>query len=259
MSVRRGSVFVVALALALAFASRARADDLPIVRDDTNIVVRTPPVAVESPSFERRGIDDWEDRHHATFELGLAVEGGGLGIQRRSGGHLGGALVVGLHLPLHLRHEPTSEKFGSLESEGARWCVPVVMCAGLGLIFAPTGAILANDVGFELRVGGAGEAGVVEGGAVRASLRTTLRYARGAARTNTLLGPLVPEVGVVVPTSAFPVAATFAWTPYPIDLLVAPGVALAIDPMRVGLRVPFDGNRVGVEVGAELGLRWIPR
>jgi hypothetical protein len=192
-----------------------------------------------------------------SFEIGLGANVGLLGTTKQLTKYAEKVALLGVHLPIRLPHEH-SEKGGSLEVESFRWCVPIVMCAGIGMIFAPTGAILANDFGVELRVGGVGEGGAREGGALRASLRPTLRYGSGAVRTGTFLGILVPEVGVVAPTRPSPVAITVAWSVYPVDVLVAPGLALAIDPVRAGVHVPVDGSPAGADVGSEITVRWLP-
>lgn len=234
-----------------------RADDtIQIVRVDDGPKVIAPAMA---ESTGRRGIDDWEDRSGVAFELGAGASAGAVGIARSFDGYAGGTLVFGVHHHLRL-HRDWSEKGGSLESEGARWCVPIFACGGIGMIFAPTGAILANDLGLELRAGAFGEAGARGDGAVmRVSLRPVLRYARGGARTATYLGTFVPEVGVVAPLRASPVMLSVAWPIYPVDVLVAPGLALAIEPLRAGVLVPLQGGPAGADVGTEVGLRWVSR
>ena len=91
---------------------------------------------------------------------------------------------------------------------------------------------------------------------VRASIQPILRYARGSVRTGTLAGAFLPEIGWASGGKYGAVA--FGWSLYPVDFLVdRRHLAVALDPIRAGLRIPLDGEPVTGELRTTLSFRWI--
>ncbi|HEX7601512.1 MAG TPA: hypothetical protein VF316_07905, partial [Polyangiaceae bacterium] len=138
---------------------------------------------------------------------------------------------------------------------GLRWCAPIGCLVPLLMMFAPDESVIGNELGFDFRVVVAGSLRA-PGTTVDLSVHPVLRDAGGAMRTGTWLGVLVPEAGVVLD----PVHTSFAlrWGLYPIDVLLdGRHLALAMEPLRVGLRVPLDGTPVTGEIGTEISFRWV--
>lgn len=151
---------------------------------------------------------------------------------------------------LATRRASRYEKGGDLpEVEATRWCVPV-LCLGLGLLVAPAGLFLGNELGADLRV-------VAADDLLRAGLRPVLRYASGAFRTPSIVGVLAPEVGVVNVPSAGAAQPSLVWSLLPADYRLG-DVAIGFDLLRAGVLLAAGGLPSRGELGSELTLRYAP-
>lgn len=208
-------------------------------------VVAPPASTTTTTSFAR----DWEDRAPTNFEVGA---GGWVGV--RSGEvSPGGALVFGLHRLVDFARAPTSEKSGrSLDSDLTRWCTPV-LCLGVGLFFAPPEVVFGNELGVELR--GVVAAPLSGGVVARGGARPFFRFSKGRLRTPSVVGVLLPEVGVHW-DSGKGVAFVTTWSIFPIDFRIAGPLTLSVEPLRVGFLAGASG--LSLEWGGELTIRYAP-
>lgn len=218
----------------------------------TPIVVTNPTATPEpSPSPPR----DWDDRRGFALELGAGPDGAWGG--RRVG--FGGEITLGLHDVRARIAGDHGEKFTWPEWEGLRWCATIACGFPLLLLFAPGDVLLGNDRGIDVHVAVdelfALDAPTKET-SVRASIQPILRYARGSVRTGTLAGAFLPEIGWASGGKYGAVA--FGWSLYPVGFLVdRRHLAVALDPIRAGLRIPLDGEPVTGELRTTLSFRWI--
>lgn len=199
--------------------------------------------------------EDWDDRDDLVWEAGT---GFWLGLTANEGARASASPGVvglfGLHTMVNWRRE-RHEKWSMPEVEATRWCAPIA-CLGLGLIVAPTGVVLGNEIGADLRGVYGAETRSGEGSLARISLRPVFHYARGTLRTQSFVGFLVPELGLELREGREP-AFAMAWSIYPIDWRVHGPMALSLDPLRVGALVtPERGS--SLDVGGELTLRFAP-
>ena len=209
-------------------------------------VVPPPSPAAPTESFAA----NWEDRALTNWEIGA---GGWIGV--RSGEVTpGGALVFGLHRLVDFPRAPTSEKSGgsSFDSDFTRWCTPV-LCLGVGLFFAPPEVLVGNELGVELRVVSAAP---LPGGVVaRGGVRPFFRFSKGRLRTPSVVGVLLPEVGVHW-DSRSGVAFVTTWSIFPIDFRILGPLTLSLEPMRIGFLAGANG--LNLEWGGELTIRYAP-
>lgn len=215
-------------------------------------------VARAEPISSGGGFDfaeDWDDREDLVWEAG---SGFWLGISANEGARAsvspGVVAFLGLHTMVEWPRE-RHEKWSMPEVEATRWCAPIA-CLGLGLIVAPTGVVLGNEIGAELRGVYGAETREGDGSLARISVRPVFRYARGALRTQSFVGFLLPELGAQLREGEGP-AFAMAWSIYPIDWRVDGPLALSLDPLRVGALIAPESG-VSVDVGGELGLRFAP-
>jgi hypothetical protein len=198
---------------------------------------------------------DWEDRTGWTWELGVGSTLGAGAAREARFAELGGLVVFGVHHVSRREGGGGSEKFTWPEDQALRWCAPIGCLLPLLMIFAPPDSVLGNELGFDFRVAASGSL-LAPGTTVDLSVHPVLRYAHGATRTGTWFGVMVPETGVVID----PVRTSLAlrWGLYPIDVLLdGRHLALAMEPLRAGLRIPLDGTPVASEIGTELSFRWV--
>ncbi len=213
-----------------------------------------PPIArnaPESPPTEHVR-ENWDDRQGWAWEVGagpwltwLSRPEPGSGLDPFAGG----TLSVGLHYVTAPRHAWRSEKGGDLEVEGLRWCVPLVLCGGVGMLFAPSDTFLGNELGVDARV-------AVGPNLARGTLRGVLRYSRGTFRTPAFASLVVPEVGVEWRRDRGG-GLVVGGSLYPVDVRLPGGFALGLDPLRIGV-VFGPERRAMVEIGPELALRYAP-
>lgn len=212
------------------------------------LLVAVPSVEVERPRTPPR---DWEDRRGFALEIGAGGVGAIVDRQSFAGG---GNVVVGLHAVRDEIREEHGEKFSWPVSHGLRWCTPFGCGVPLLLLFAPADALIGNDRGVDLRA----EVLATDGAPmVRLGIQPVMRYARGIARTGTFFGVFLPEIAFVTGGSRSD-AIAFAWSPYPVELLVdRRHLAVGFEPLRAGFRVPLDGSPVAGEMRTELSFRWV--
>jgi hypothetical protein len=197
--------------------------------------------------------DHFDDRSGVTWEAGA---GPWLGVWGDDGAGPfptpGAVVVVGLHGMV-----PYGGGGDGLlpEIEGFRFCAPLA-CGALGMLFAPAGTFVGNELGIELRGAVAGSTRSDMGTLVRTTVRPFLRYAEGALRTQTLIGALSPEIGAQWHAGRG-TALVLSWSIFPIDWRVAGPLTLAFDPLRTSIFVPASGPGGG-EVGTEITLRFVP-
>jgi len=146
-------------------------------------------------------------------------------------------------------------EFSISKSKGARWCMPVLMCGAIGVLFAPESSFVGNEHGFD--VVGRVDRALVPGndsltGAV--GLRPHLRVAADdRLRTQSLVGVFAPELGFnVAPRELTGFYAK--WHLYPVDVLLSRHVALSWDGPVIGVAVPFHGNPVTATVSSSLSV-----
>jgi hypothetical protein len=217
-------------------------------------VLPSPPEPLPSPPR------DWED---VRFGLELGVGPSASLVGRHGEGPVAGVgaeLVFGLHdvrRPIEAEH---GEKFSWPEIQGLRWCASVGCGFPLLLIFAPADALLGNDRGVDIHVevlSFPANDVTRSSPSLRIGVQPRLRYARGIARTGTLTGMLLPEIAWTTGGGA-PDALAFAWSAYPVDFLVdRRHLVVALEPLRGGLRIPFDGAPVVGELRTTISFRWI--
>jgi hypothetical protein len=200
--------------------------------------------AAETPSAPET--TNWDDRRGWVWE---AAAGAWVGATdgRRVG--VAGVAAFGLHrMVRYARHR--SEKGGDLpESDATRWCASLG-CLGLGLLFMPPGVLLGNELGVDARF-------VAHPDLARGSLKPVLRFSSGRLRTTSFVGALLPELGVQSRAGTGTDAA-ISWSVFPIDIRIASGLALGLDPLRAGLLVHLDRRGVDGDLGGELTLRFAP-
>jgi len=208
---------------------------------------------VEPAATPRR---DWEDRRGWTWEVGVGSTLVGAGADAESRfAELGGLVVFGAHHVSRSEGGDGDEKFTWPVSQGLRWCAPIGCLFPLLMLFAPDESMIGNELGFDFRVA-ASTSLRAPGTTVDLSVHPVFRDAHGATRTGTWVGVMVPETGVVVDPARTSLA--LRWSLYPIDVLLdGRHLALAMEPVRIGLRIPFDGTPVASEIGTELSFRWV--
>jgi hypothetical protein len=245
--------------------SEARCGELELAVDDPRLATdgglapppppRLVPTDLEPATTPRR---DWEDRSGWTWEVGVGSLLGGVGAasDRESRlAELGGLVVFGAHHLSRSEGGGGDEKFTWPVSQGLRWCAPIGCLVPLLMLFAPDESLIGNELGFDFRVA-ASTSLRAPGTTVDLSVHPVFRDAHGATRTGTWLGVMVPETGVVVDPARASLA--LRWSLYPIDVLLdGRHLALAMEPVRIGLRIPFDGTPVASEIGTELSFRWV--
>jgi hypothetical protein len=210
---------------------------------------------------ERAPARDFDDpsRHGWTWELGAGPWVGATSGASATTWTIGGALDVGVHHVVAPISEDGGEKGGLLPTvEGLRWCAGLGCGVPLLLLFAPPDSLLGNEVGFDVRaVGGDHELGG-SGAAFRLVVRPVFRYAKGAFRTTTLAGTVLPELGAAWSPGGGPAAFTLAWIPEAFEVLLdGRHLALGVDPIRIGALVPLDGSPAAFEAGTALTVRWV--
>ena len=216
----------------------------------TNLGPYAPPESVPTSYAEH-----WDDREGFVWEAdaGFWLSAVGDGGAWRSV-HPGGVVSVGLHSMVRWRASPYGQESLIPEIEAVRWCP--LACLGVGLLVAPSGLFVGNELGVDLRA--AIGAGVGEGASsvTRLTTRPFLRYAEGAFRTQSFVGAFVPEVGVQLEPGR-KAAITVAWSLLPVDVRLAGPVALSIDPIRAGL-LATPGGGMAVDLGGELTIGFAP-
>jgi len=173
---------------------------------------------------------------------------------------LGGELRVGFRRTK--RYEKSSggggKGFSISTSEGARWCMPIVMCMAFGALLAPPSSFVGNDQGLDLvgRVGRSFQPGL-DVVTAEVGLRPFLRVAAdNRLRSQSLVGSFLPEVGLHLHDGG-PSAFYARWSAYPIDVLLGRRFAISWDGPLLGLVVPFDGTAVAPTLGTGLSLTGI--
>lgn len=215
---------------------------------ETYVYVPREPPPEPAPTSEPT--PDWDDRRGTVWELGA-----GPILTKSTGTDLavGGIGVIGLHRVVRYSrptpHEKQGELFGS--GEWTRWCVPLAVCAGVGLLAMPVGVLVGNELGVDLRGGATSTV-------ARATVRPVLRYARGVLRTTSLLGFLTPEVGAQARLDRPRTDLLVRWSLFPIDVRMSRAFALGIDPFAAGLLVGLSERETGSELGGEITLRLTP-
>lgn len=214
-----------------------------------------PPVEPVSPSSS--WAEDWDDRSGATWELGAGPWFGAWAAEGRGGAEgtgfdpaLGAVVVFGVHGMIP--RSSGSDDDWLPEYEAFRFCA-FATCGLIGMLFAPTGTLVGNELGLELRGAAAGST-AGQGALVRGSVRPFLRYSSGSLRTQTMAGMIAPEVGVQWHERRG-TALVLSWSVFPIDWRFAGPLALAFDPFRGSIFFPESGEGGG-EIGAEITLRF---
>ena len=212
-------------------------------------------VSARASAQSERPARDFDDdaRRGWTWEIGI----GPWGSAASDGAHsttwtFAGAIDLGVHHVGKISGADGGEKGGGLglpTFEGLRWCVGLGCGVPLLLLFAPRDTLLGNEIGLDLR------AVVAPDG--RVAVRPIFRYASGRFRTVTLVGTLVPELGVAW-SQRGPASLALAWSVEAFDVLLdRHHLALGVEPLRMGVLVPLDGTRSGAEIGTALTLRWV--
>lgn len=223
---------------------------------DPLLLARTPVEPVHVPPPPR----DWED---VRFGLELGAGPSAVLVSQREGDSLvgvGAELVVGLHDvrdPIASEH---GEKFSWPEIQGLRWCASFGCGLPLLLLFAPPDSLLGNDRGVDLHVevlSYPGTEATRSSPALRIGVQPRLRYTKGVARTGTLAGLPLPELAWQTGGGVSD-ALAFAWSAYPVDFLVdRRHFVVALEPLRAGFRIPFDGTPVAGEMRTTISFRWV--
>jgi hypothetical protein len=210
-----------------------------------------PRVAETEP--EPRAREHWEDRKGWAWEVGAGPWLSWLGRPERGTGldpFVGGTLSVGLHYTMPPRHASHSEKGGDFdEVEGMRWCVPIMLCFGVGMLFAPSDAFLGNELGVDARIAVGPEL-------ARGTLRGLVRYSNGIFRTPAFVSLFVPEVGIEWRRDRGS-GLVIGGSLYPVDVRLPGGFAVGLDALRIGV-VFGPERRAMVEIGPELTFRYAP-
>lgn len=201
------------------------------------------------------GADRWEDRRGLVSEWSGGPSFLVIGTRGRSPTeHLGYTVIFGAHLMRRISREPAHEKTGEIfgESEAMRWCMPVA-CGALGLLFAPSGSLVGNELGFDVEVTGANDLG-------RIGLRPVLRYSHGKFRTPSLLGIFTPSVALTRADTEDGVRNFFVvgWSLFPFDWRISDSLALGFDPLRAGAMVDLAGGRGRSEISSSFVIRFAP-
>ncbi len=170
---------------------------------------------------------------------------------------VGGELRVGFrHTDRFDRGSGSGGKgFSITPSKNMRWCMPVLMCGMLGMIWAPPSSFMGNELGLDLvaRLGRTYQAGDDALG-WSVGLRPFFRVAADdRLRSQSLLGSVLPELGVEF-ASTEPSALYARWHLYPIEVLVHPSLALSWDGPIAGLVIPLDGSPVAPTMGTGISI-----
>jgi len=210
-----------------------------------------PPPPIEAPRRPHLFDADWEDRRGWVLE-GAAGSTFTFAERSPSRGYDTDLTVLGV-LGVHrmLDHRSTRHEKGDLpEVEGTRWCVPI-MCGGLGLLVAPPGVVVGDEIGFDFRF-------TASPTVARGAIRPFSRYGRGALRTTSVVGYLLPEIGAQRAryTGGPETSLTLGWSLFPLDVLLVEHVALSVDPIRVGMVIGLDRQAFRAEGASELAIRF---
>lgn len=254
-----GTYFVTWAGARVASFTVGPAGDIPRCPElDVAVTEWSPPPLGDAPRVaetvpEPRARENWEDRKGWAWEVGAGPWLSWLGRPERGTGldpFVGGTLSVGLHYTMPPRHASHSEKGGDFdEVEGMRWCVPLMLCAGVGMLFAPSDAFLGNELGVDARI-------AVGPDLARGTLRGVVRYSRGIFRTPAFASLFVPEVGVEWRRDRGS-GLVIGGSLYPVDVRLPGGFAVGLDLLRVGVLFGPE-RRAMVEIGPELTFRYAP-
>lgn len=197
--------------------------------------------------------DDWEDRQGIAWEAAVGPWASFATRTERRGFDraLGGNAWVGLHYVMKPLHSEPHEKSGDLlpTVESMRWCIPVLLCGGIGLFFAPASALAGNELGLDAHVAWGPDF-------TRAGVRPFARYAHGAVRTAALSGYLLPEVTVDWRRDRG-TGLALVWSLYPVDLRFGSSASLSLNALRMGLVIGADSGTY-TELGPELAFLYAP-
>lgn len=210
-------------------------------------------ISPPGPAYEAEtGRARWEERRGRLWESSLGPSLLAIASRdRASTFHAGATITVGVHWLVP--HRRGSELDVSIPAaEGLRWCVPVA-CGGVGLLFAPNGSILGNELGVDLDMTGANDLG-------RVAIRPVLRYSEGAFRTPSFVSLFAPSLGFSRADTSDGVRsfAVIAFPLFPVDWRMGRSLALGITPLRAGLMVDLEGGPPRTEVALDLSLRFAP-
>lgn len=212
-----------------------------------------PRVSAESEARSPLFDAEWQRLHRGWAlegALGSTFTFAGRSSSRGYDTDLTGLAVLGVHR--RLDHHSTSHEKGDFpEVEATRWCVPI-MCGGLGLLVAPTGVVVGDEIGLDLRF-------TASPTVARGAVRLFSRYGRGKLRTTSVAGFMVPEIALSRAryTEGPETSLTLGWSLFPVDVLLTDHVAIGVDPIRAGMVIGLDRQSFRPEGATELTLRFV--
>lgn len=256
------AAFLCATELAHADCAPSNVDPRQLRPGDTPCptpTVVTPPASrpleasyAETVRESESGSARWEDRRGRLWESAagpalMAI----MARDRATTFHAGVTATFGIHW-LTRRRSGSVLDVSIPAGEELRWCMPMG-CGGVGLLFAPSGSVLGNEIGVDLDVTAANDVG-------RVMIRPVFRYSDGVFRTPSFVSFLAPAVGLSRADTADGVRsfATVAFSLYPVDWRVSRTLALGITPFRTSLMVDLEGARPRAELSLDLSLRFVP-
>ncbi|MBS2020030.1 MAG: hypothetical protein JST00_44625 [Deltaproteobacteria bacterium] len=200
------------------------------------------------------GAENWEDRKGFVTEWSSGPSFGLVSRKQSSTEHLGYSVGFGAHFMRSVSRTPSHEKSGDIfgESDAVRWCMPFA-CMALGLLFSPPGALLGNELGFDVDA-------TVANDMARIGVRPLLRYSKGALRSPSLVGQYTPWLAFTHADTAdgpknFVVV---GWSLLPVDWRIGNALAIGFDPLRAGLMVDVGRGPNRAEISSSVVLRYAP-
>jgi len=215
------------------------------------------PARAEANEDADRAPRAWDDRSGWNTEIAVGSGIGLVGGRDESGGQRTGlAADTTIRVGFHRVGAFHGKSLLGLRASELACCMPLAMCGGpIGLFLGPESGLVGNEVGIDVAahvLHGVSGNSVQLGYAV--GVRPSLRVARDSRfRTGTLIGSLLPEIGLAFPGGRSH-EAYFELSLYPISMTLTRDVAIHWEVLRERLGVPLDGTPVSITIGSSLAV-----
>ncbi len=192
------------------------------------------PMPLAEPDEPAEPVRHWDARTGLFWEVGLGPRAAVVDRTDKRGGRVGGTLRVGVHYLSPITGKEWRRdfvRFGPLVTMGA------------GALLGPSAAVWGNEQGVDLRATIERQYLKEEDGSTGYEfvLHPVLAVSTGRFRTNSLLGSIAPYLGVAKNHDTA-LGLAFGWGIFPFAYRLTNHLAIDFDLLRLGVRIPFDGE-----------------